>query len=222
MIVKALARVRGLFAGAYPENHENEQIHVTPRGELIIADGLPAKTDLVRLGNTWQVMNTTGQDPATALPTTGALLALWNGEPTSGMTYVIDTIAISEQVIDTTQQNMLSIVGCLSLAPVTAPTDATAMTIRSLSGRAYGGRARKLQGGTPVTDNGWYRYGSSNCTSQVAVAGSTWRTTEVDMRGMILVPPGAMFAIHGVKLAASTAQLFGVIRWHEIQLAVKS
>jgi hypothetical protein len=42
MLNKIVGRVRGLFAGNYPENREDEQFHLNNRGDQIIAQGCPS------------------------------------------------------------------------------------------------------------------------------------------------------------------------------------
>lgn len=219
MLVKIAGRVRGLFAGNYPENREDEQFHVNSRGDQIVAQGLPAQTELVRLGDSWQVMTSSAQAPPTALPTTTAGLVLWNGEPAGGKTYVIDSVAVTEIVVDATQSNMTAVFVMLGKAPVTTPTDA-ALAIRSLNGRTYGGRARTVAAGTVVND-GWFPIGTSAPAAPVA-AGSAWKQVDIPLNGMFLIVPGGSFNLSAVKVAATAGQLHYVIRWHEVQMIVKS
>jgi hypothetical protein len=41
MLIKIAGRVRGLFAGNYPENREDEQFHLNSRGDQLVAQALP-------------------------------------------------------------------------------------------------------------------------------------------------------------------------------------
>src|SRR5438309_1717012 len=100
MLTKMAARVRGFFAGNYPENREDEQLHINPRGDFIVAQGLPELTELVRLGDSWQVITTTGVAAATALPTTTSGLSLNNNEKATGKCYAIDSFGSVEEVVD--------------------------------------------------------------------------------------------------------------------------
>ena len=84
MISKIAGRVRGFFAGNYPENREDEQLIINMRGDLAVAQSLPELAELVRLGNSWQVAATTGIAALTALPTTTSGISLVNGEPAGG------------------------------------------------------------------------------------------------------------------------------------------
>jgi hypothetical protein len=217
MLVKFAARVRGLFAGDYPENREDEQLHINNRGDQIVAPGLPELTELVRLGDSWQVKTATAFAALTTEPTTTAALSLWNGEPAGmGKCYAIDSVAVWERVVDATQQNQLALFAMLNRPAVAAPTDDTNLTIRSLSGRSYGGTARKVVG-LAVADHGWFPAGNTN-PNAAAVAGGAWRVHDVPLRGLYLVPPGGLFSLHAAKIAATASQLHAVIRWHEVRL----
>jgi hypothetical protein len=219
MIIKIAGRVRGLFAGAYPENREDEQAHLNSRGDLLVAQALPPLAEIVRMGESWQVVTSTAQAALTALPTTTAGLTLWNGEPADGKSYVIDSVAAAEIVVDATQANMTALFVMNNKTPVTAPTDA-ALAIRSLSGRAYGGRARTVAAGTVVND-GWFPAGSS-APIAAAAAGSAWKQVDVDLKGIYIVPPGGSFNVVASKVAATASQMHYIIRWHEVKMIVKS
>lgn len=222
MIFKIAGRVRGLFAGNYPENKEDEQFHLNSRGDQIVAQGLPPLTELVRLGNSWQVTTLTASavTAQSAKPTTTGGLLLWNGEPAAGLSYVIDSVACTEIVVDGTQSDCTALFVMLNKPPVTAPTDA-GLLIRSLSGRTYGGRARTLHAGS-VTDDGWFPAGNSVAVA-AAAAGSGWKQTDVNLNGMYIVPPGGAFNVAACKISgAGSNQCLYTIRWHEVQLIVRS
>jgi hypothetical protein len=220
MLVKIAGRVRGLFSGNYPENREDEQFHLNSRGDMIVAQGLPQLTEIVRLGDSWQVSNATPIAALTAIPTTNCGLAIWNGESAGGKSYVIDSVAATEVVVDATQSNMTTLFVMNNKTPVTAITDA-GLTIRSLSGRTYGGKARTLLTGTTIVNDGWFPAGSS-APAAAAVAGSGWKTADVPLNGLYIVPPGGQFNLHASKVAATASQMVFTIRWHEVQLIVKS
>ena len=217
---KLASRVRGLLAGNYPENREDEQAHVNNRGDLVVVQSMPELAELVRLGESWQVKTATGTTALTALPTTTPGLALWNGEPSGimGKCYLVDSVAVDVRVADATQVCTLSLFAMLNKPPVTAPTD-VALAIASSMGRVYGGRARTFLG--TVTNDGWFP-----CGSTVPVAGNTtgsaWKTHDVRLDGLYIVPPQSMFSIQAVALSGGTNACFFTIRWHEVNLIWKS
>lgn len=216
-IFRVAARIRGLFAGNYAENDEQQQIHANNRGDLLVAQALPPLADIVRMGQSWQVKTSSATAALTTEPTTVALLSLFNNESATGKSYVIDSVAMWERVVDATQQNELALFVMNSKRSTTStpPTDA-ALTIRSLAGRTYDGAARTLVGAT-VVDEGWFPAGIS-APGASAVAGGAWRVHDVNLRGMYIVPPNGYFHVSAAKIAATASQLHVVIRWHEVQL----
>lgn len=220
MLLKIAGRVRGLFAGNYPENREDEQFHLNSRGDMLVAQALPERTEIVRLGESWQVSNAAAVAAGTAFPTTTAGLQLWNGEPSGGKCYVIDSVAATEIVVDATQSDCTALFVCNNKTPVAAPTDA-GLVIRSMSGRTYGGKARTILTATTMTNDGWFPAGNSVAPAP-AVAGSGWKQTDVPLNGLYIVPPGGQFNVQAVKVAAAASQMVYTIRWHEVQLIIKS
>jgi hypothetical protein len=222
MLMKITGRVRGLFSGNYPENREDEQFQLNNRGEQLVAQGLPELTEIVRLGGSWQVNLTTGVAAATALPTTTAMMSLYNAEPGGGKCYAIDSFGYAEGVTDATQNDTSILLAMCNKAPTTVQTDA-GVAIRSLSGRSgYDGKARITSAPTVVND-GWNYHGAEAITPPTVFAGTLWRVTETKVRGLYLIPPTGGFNIAVIKSAAAAAsQCFPFVRWHEVQLIYKT
>jgi hypothetical protein len=221
MLMKIAGRVRGLFAGNYPENREEEQLHINTRGDQIVAQGL---TELVRMGDSWQVISTTGQAALTALPTTTSGLTLNNNEKATGKCYAIDSFGSAEEVIDATQTDVTGLFAMLNKTGSAQGSGGTAETgIRSLSGKTnYGGSGVLLRGATVANDS-WFPHGTPGAQMAAAAAGANWKVNEALVRGLYLVPPGGSFSVQAVKAAAAAAaQQFFFIRWHEVQILYKS
>lgn len=217
-----LMAVRGRSDFNYPEDNDS-QPNINNRGDQLIAQSLPELTELVRMGVSWQVALASGLAALTALPTTVAGISLWNGETgASGMParqYAIDSFGSWEAVADATQPNITAIFACNNVSPVTAPT-ATALTMRGLSGNAYGGKARAVSALT-ITNDGWFAHATDgNAANGLTGAGSfQWRVNEVKCRGLYMVKPGGCFNVQAVKaVAAAAAQQFFFIRWHEVMM----
>src|SRR5258708_4563727 len=66
---------------------------VNERGDLLTAWSLPPKTELAKLGQTWDVRIASGSafTFVAAYPTTRAELVLFNGEAAGGKCYVLDS-----------------------------------------------------------------------------------------------------------------------------------
>jgi len=224
MLNKVAARVRGFFAGNYAENREDEQLIMNNRGDLVVAQGLPELTEIVRLGQSWHVITTTGQAALTALPTTTSGVSLNNNEPATGMCYAIDSFGSIEEVVDATQTDVTALFAMLNKRGSSLATSGTAETgIKSLSGKAsYSGSATVLRGATVVNDT-WFGHGTPGAQMAAAAAGANWKINEALVRGLYLVPPGVAFSVQAVKAAAAAAaQQFFFIRWHEVQVIYKT
>ena len=222
MITKVAGRVRGLFnLGNYPENREDEQFHLSTRGDQLVSQGLPELTELVRLGQSWQVKTTTGIAALSALPTTVNGLGLYNANPATGACYVIDSVASWEAVVDAgagPQSQQTTLFAMLNKGTLATIPTATALTPVSLAGRTnYDGRASLSPGATVVND-GWYPVGTSAPSGVTAAAGAVWKQIDVPLRGQYIVPPGTAFSIAATKIAGGALGQFYCIRWHEVQL----
>lgn len=203
------------------------EIAANNRGDVLTAPAMPEYTEVVRLGQTWQVALSTGLAALTALPTTTAGLSLYNGESGAGVSapvycYVIDAFGSVEEVIDATQADTTAIFAMVNGPQdvTTPPTDA-ALSIRSTMGLSYNGKARTVSGAT-VVNRGWFAHGPQAPLAP-AVAGANWKVNECLVKGLYLVQPGGQFNIVAVKAgAAAAAQQFYFIRYHEMQLIINS
>jgi len=225
MLTKIAARVRGLFAMNSPENREDEQVVVNNRGDLVVSQSLPALTELVRMGGSWQVPTTTAFAALTTEPTTVAALSLYNAEPAIGMSYAIDSVFLWERVADATQENYTALFGMLNARTSAAPSAGTLLTaataVKSLSGRSSYGGSAVVRAGATVVNDGWMSLGSSE-PFVGAIAGDIWKTKDVPLAGLFLVPPGSAFNLHVTKVAATASQLQVGIRFHEVTLIYKT
>lgn len=219
MMMKIVGRVRGLFAGNYPENREEEQFHINNRGDQIVTQGLPELTEVVRLGDSWQIATTTGQAALTALPTTVSGLSLVNNEPATGLCLAIDSFGSWEAVVDATQTDVTAIFAMLNKRSTALPSAGTLETgFQSLSARVGAPNSIARRGATVVSD-GWFAHGTPGAQMAAAAAGANWKVNEVSARGLYLVPPGCGFSVQAVKAAAAAAaQQFFFIRYHQVQL----
>jgi hypothetical protein len=214
---KLVGRIRGLAPGGYAEGQEEQQFHIGSRGDGLVVDGLPLLAEIVRHGDSWQVMSAT-YTALTAVPTTAAIFSLWNGEPDNGKSYVIDSVAVVKVLADTTQVDKTSAFYQLVKPPVAAIVDGGTV-IRSLCGRkSYDGRARTIDGGTTISGR-WDPAGTSPYDA-TALAGTGWQTFDENMRGRYIVPPGGQFSVHRAEVTATSAKFRVTFRWHEVRLPI--
>ena len=211
--------VRGSQQPNYAEGTD-EQPQLNTRGEQIIAQGLPPLCQLVGAGNSYQVATTTAATPVVAIPTTAALIGLWNGEPDNGKTYVIDSV-FALVVASTAAQQTMSILGNLSLAQI--PTAiANTLTPRCLrAGLPYRGAARVAVGITLNATDGvaanWFTIG--NNPPQIAGAtNNIGSALDFNCNGMFIVPPKNQFSLTVIAPVATASSIQVGFRWHEIQM----
>jgi hypothetical protein len=219
MLTTVQMAVRGSQQPNYAEGSD-EQPQLNTRGEQIVAQGLPPLAQLVSLGNSYQAATTTAAAPVIAIPTTAALIGLWNGEQDDGKSYVIDSV-FAFVVASTVAQQSLSILGNLSMAQI--PTAiANTITPRSLrAGQAYRGSARIAVGITLNATDGvaanWFPIG--NNPPQIAGATNNIGTMlEWDCKGMFVIPPKNQFSLTVLSAAATATSVQVGFRWHELKL----
>lgn len=220
MLIKIAGRVRGLFSGNYPENREDEQLHINNRGDQIVAQGLPERAELVRLGQSFGAAIPTASafTYVAAWPTTRAELILYNGEDKGGKTYIIDRVWMYN-ITSMAAAQPIAILGQIAPAAlaIAAATDNAAIIRHSLSGKMtnFNSRATLALANTAfMLANQWFTLGGGVNAPQVTNLGLN---TEALVYGKYLIPPGAAFGLAGVAGTAAGTAIIGV-EWHEAQL----
>ncbi len=217
IIARLKASVKGGSECCYMDHGQEASLVSNGRGDLLVAQSLPARAEIARLGQTWTLMAPTPVAPVAALPTTAAQLSIYNGEaPGNGKSYVLDAVGA---IVTTSAAAALSlgIAGMLNEGSVTPPTG-TAMTARSTSGRKYGGRAVFVAGAT-VLDHGWFPLGPSLVDPNTA---NVMLAVEYDVQGLYIVPPGGMFSIAWIANVVATIVGRPWVRWHEVRLPISA
>ena len=190
-----------------------------PRGDLLVAQALSPRSELVRLGDSYAVAIATGSAfaPVAAWPTTRAELILWNGEDPGGKSYVIDSAWVAS-ITSVAAASSITLLGqVVPSKGVAAPTDDTAQIISSLSGRSsnYGGRARRAVANTAFCiANGWQALGAVAASPSASIGAGAFAECE----GRFIIPPGGTFGLNAVFSTAAGTAIAG-LSWHEIQLS---
>ena len=190
------------------------------RGDLCVAQSLPAKTEYVRLGGTWSARIPLASHFSTvaAQPTTRAELVLFNGEPAGGKSYLIESVEFLADVTQAvaTQIALLGqIVPNIGLA-VAAPTDNAAILRNSRSGRGtFSSNAKLALANTAfaIADR-WEVLGSAIS----GAAGSIGLAAYAEVYGGFIIPPQAVFCINAIVGTAAAASATMGICWDEVQL----
>lgn len=217
MLQALAAIIRRRAAGEYGDG--DHRIQQNPRGDLCMAPALPLKAELTRMGDSWSCAIATASafTFVAAWPTTRAELVLFNGEPTGGKSYLIDSAWLTNITSQAAAQPF-SLLGQLALTGIAAPTDDTAQLIFSRSSRRqYGGQAKRAVASTAFAlANKWEIIGNSAISPMTTNLGAS---IYVDLFGGWLVPPGGAFCLAGLAGTAAGTAIAG-LTWHEVQLPV--
>lgn len=220
--------IQGMTRGSTQNNFsegDSQNVQLNNRGEILVTHGIPPLASLVNLGNSYQARTTSAATPVTSIPTTACLLAIWNGEPDNGKHYIIDSV-YAFTVVGTGSQQVTCILGNMSLAPILVMPTGTLVTPKSLrAGNGYRGLAKVSVGptlnaagtldGSGIAAN-WFPIGTT-----CGLAGGTnsiGACTDVDCRGMFIVPPKAQFGLHALTTTGTSNSIQIGMRWHEVIL----
>lgn len=216
LLTRIVGRVRGMNAGNYPENREEEQFHLNNRGDLIVAQCLPERTELVRMGNSYISLGAAAAGcPQATMPTTSPHLSLWNGEQDDGMAYIIDVVG---EYMSTTSDVAVTMGMGINNGTAKAASPAGTQAIKSLSGRAnYRGRGNVKATGAIVDNGAWCMIGNSLVCAATANA---MLSVQYPCFGRYIVPPGMIFSVACLVNAVGNGTLRTVpfIIWHEARL----
>ena len=208
--------ISGYVRGLSPANYGEGEglLAITNRGDLLVAQGISPKASMVRLGDSWSCQIATGSafTHVAGMPTTRAELVLYNGEPSTGKSYIIDSawwFALTS-ITAASGGTLIS-----QVAAAAAPTDDVAQLINSPIGKVYGGRAKRAVAATTMTANKWSVLNSMQAGAAVSIGVGL----QAEVNGGIILPPGATLGLNVVVGTAIGTGLIGV-SWHEAQLRI--
>lgn len=214
-----LANVRQTVAqlfgsGSFP-------VDQNPRGDLCVAQALPERSELVRLGASYgaQIKEANAFTALITVPTTLAELALQNGEAAGGKTYIIDRVWY-KNVTTTAAANYLTILAQVIAAGTALVADSANKTIQSLSGKPnYGGKAQLAVHSSSVgaLSDKWFTLGAAGISQPTST--SIAAAYEVLCYGRYLIPPGGAFALNAQEAVSGGTGILGV-EFHEVQLVL--
>ena len=213
IVAQLPSRVRGVRP-EYGEGTDNA-LATTKGGELIVAEGLPKLTEIVRQGKSFygKGVVTTATLNQTS-PTTTAASTLWNGNGIGGPSFVLEGVGYVTDVSGGAA-NLLTIYIEPSIAlATTVPATLEVGIIRPLRlGGTYGGNAKISQTVT-VTDNGWLPIHTMDTAALTANKGIG---NYIPLNGLFIIPPGYYVALAACGTAA-TMEVGYYYVWHEVQL----
>jgi hypothetical protein len=220
---KILGRIRLLLRGVDQGSPgDDEQLALNEQGELIIAHGTSAYAEMTKMGRSFEVHTVAAVAAVVALPTTAAMLSIWNGEPDAGRCLVLDR-AWGLRIVSTTAiASQASLIGCLGQTRVASLGAASGLATNPTNGN--GGKDTKvvsyltavaLDAVTGVNGN-WRvlpgQTGGLKISAGAATVGGDFVNAEIN--GRIIVPPGHAFGLHVFAPLVGETFICG-IEWHE-------
>lgn len=182
------------------------ELQANQNGELIIAQGNPAFTEITREGLGYNVMTATLFAPLVAIPTTTAQLEIYNNNVGTAL---VVTDLFAAQILSTAATQTYAIYAQVTTQK--AVPSLTALTMFSRSGRPSvtpTATSPVVTGvGTTVVANGWEPWGSVQAWGTAAATpGNSW---SVPVDGKLIVPFGTSLCVHvvGSLATASTFQV---------------
>jgi hypothetical protein len=220
---KILGRIRLLLRGVDQGSvGDDEQIALNEQGELLIAHGSSPFAEQTKMGRAFETHTVAAIAAVVALPTTAAMLSLWNGEPDTGRSLVLDRAWALRIVSTTAIASQASIIGCLGQTRVATLGAASGLPANATNGN--GGKDTKaitylnavtLDAVTGVTGN-WRvlpgQTGGLKISAGAATVGGDFANAEIN--GRIIVPPGRAFGLHVFAPLVGETFICG-IEWHE-------
>ncbi len=211
-----IGNIRGTSRPNYPEGNY-QKLQLNAAGDLAVAQALPERAELARLGNSWgaQILDANAFTLLITIPTTLADLALQNCESAGGKSYLIDRVWIKCKTSTASAGTVEILAQCVPPGTAAVAHAATSM-IYSLSCKPnYGGKAQIAIASTAVgaLANKWFPLAIANLsyTTTIAAAGSQ------ECYGRYVIPPGGTFALTAQESVSGGAAIVGV-EWHEVQL----
>lgn len=214
------ARVRGAteVLSSRPAGTD-EQLVINSRGELAVAAGLSSGVELARMQQCYRCCQTTAVNVVAAIPTTTAMVSLWNGEPDNGKSYALHSVSAVIQASSFGGGFNFFLAGCLNQREVANPAGAL-LTVRGTAGQRYLGKGVVALART-ITNDGWFPLGNGLGGTQLTAAAYDMTSAVLTWwaDGAILIPPAFMFSIAVVCVASGAlATVRSGLRWQEVRL----
>ncbi len=218
-----LSYIRGALRRPYSGSATNPVCDANAGGDLLVSQGLPERTEIVRMGNSFscQIPLASAFNTLITIPTTMSELALQNGEAVGGKSYVIERFWI---------KNVLTIASLTVVTPLSqvvppgtalVADDATVLRM-SLSGKT--GPAARTNAKivmhsilTGCLTDKWNHHASLEHRATTDIG----HVVSVECNGRYIIPPLASFNINAqfsVTNAAPQSTCIAGIEWHEAQI----
>lgn len=200
------------------------QLAGNARGDASVAQGLPERSEVVRLGGSYQCSIATGSafTHVAAWPTTRAELVLKNNNSGSATgaglkCFVIDSFWYANVATSVAAANSGTFLAQIVPSSATAVTDDTAQLITSRSGKsAYSGGAQRAVANTAYAiASKWEVVGSFSTSATASIGQGLY----APVYGGFILPPQSILCMNVALGTATGTGSIGVV-WHEIVLDV--
>lgn len=182
--------------------------------DVMVAQGLPAYTEMTRRGHGWQVIQISATAGLVARPSTTAAITLWNGESTSGgKSYIVDRI-FTHCLVSGNEQGRFLLWACIHPQGMANPTSelaASATNLTGMSGRTYSGNA-VVNLALACADNGWFPVSSSTDYEPTGVLPGAGICVPIE--GRLIVPPQGAISLQVVASINDSTYCSG-LSWYE-------
>jgi len=195
---------------------DNEEAHIESNEihDVMVAQGLPAYTEMTRRGFGFQAMAVAAVAGLVVRPSTTAMFTLFNGESTAGgKSYIIDRI-FTHCLVSVAAQGRFLLYACIHPQGMTKPTSelaASATNMTGLSGRTYSGNG-VLNLALACVDNGWFPVSSSTDYELTGILPGAGLVANIE--GRLIVPPQGGISLQ-VVTSANTATFCSGLSWYE-------
>ncbi len=197
----------------------SQELDINRGGDLLVSQGLPDRTSLVSMGNSWvsQTLTASAKVPVAVIPTSASDFSLYNSSTVaSNISVIIDSVFFIVQT-SSGAADFYSLLGQMIGPGSTAPS-AHASIVSSLNGKGttYNGVVtRAITNATGVT-NAWFPIGTSQNTA--ALTATAGLTMDFDVYGKYIIQPTGTMLIAGMCSTGATGKLVIGVRWHEVVL----
>lgn len=211
-------RVRKTSIPAYGDGDEKTP-GMNDRAEILIAQAVPDRAEMVRLGRTITRTIPTGSafTHVAAWPTTRAELVIKNGESPGGKSYIFDSIWAANAATSIAAASAYTLLGQIVNSHATDVTDNTAVLTQNRSANANYASLSKC-----AVANTAYGVASKWEVLESAPAGpaaSIGLAVLAKINGGIILPPGAILLLNLIVGTATGTAIIGAT-WDEVQLPV--
>lgn len=224
--VETFGRVRKLLEALdFSSPDTDQQVVLNDQLEQIVSMGSAPYTEIVKIGRAFEIHTVVAIPAVVAIPTTAAMLSIWNGESDIGRSLVIDRVWALRIATTTAIASQAALIGALGQTKIVSLGAASGLARNPLNGN--GGSDSKsvsylnavaLDAATGVAAN-WRvlpgQTGGLKISAGAALVGGDFINAEVN--GRIIVPPARAFGIHVMAPLVAETFLCG-IEFHERKL----